>query len=191
MKFFSKRSNAFIIAVVVVVLVTVFGVRRSAGAEAQKVIDEFSSGDASIQSQLGVRTASSLNMYSIYTNYRDTDNDLDSAAETLRSTRSDLAWLMESGTDNGSLFKANEALQSAGEDYYAMLSSLGSITSEDSDYLQNDYGRFNNAQRAIGSSTYNSSVLEFNRAVLSSFPLTLFRSPGIPGIAIEIPELFA
>ena len=192
MKFFSKRRNAFLIAVIVVVLVTVFGVRRSAGTQAQKVIDEFSSGSSSIQSQLDMRTSASLRMYSIYRDgYRDLDSDLDTAAETLRSRRSELTDLMDSGAGASSLFRANEALQSAGEDCYAILSSLDEISDNDATNLDNDYSTFNNAQRVIGTSTYNSSVQEFSRTVLATFPLTLFRNPGIPGLAIETPELFA
>lgn len=192
MKFFSKRRNAFIIAAIVVVLVTVFGVKRSATAQAREVIGEFSSGSSSIQSQLDSRASSSMRMYSIYnSSYRDVSRDLDTAAETLRGKRSDLTELMDGHAGASALFQANEALQSAGEDYYAILSNLESIADEDMNNLNSDYSSFNNAQRVIGTSSYNSSVQEFHRTVLSSFPLTLFRTTGISWLSIETPELFA
>jgi len=182
MNFFKKRRNAFIIAVLAVVLSLTFGSARSADAEAQKVLDKFSSGNGSILSQLQTRRNCAMNMYTIAQLYSGTD--LESAAMDLQSARNDLSILLESGAGASRLYVSNESLQTAAVKYYEILSERNDISRSDLSDLDSDYSTFLNAQRVIGESDYNQYVREFNNNVLDFFPLNLIKS------MITTPELF-
>lgn len=183
MKFLKKRRNASIIAVITVIFSILFGSARSAGTEARRVTDLFFAGNGNIYSQLQMKTNSAMSMLTIASSYG--GSDLESAAENLRSSRNELLALMESDAGVSALYKANDKLQSAGEDFRTALSSRDDITEKDSNNLKNDYSTFLNAQRVMEESGYNEAVKEFDRTVLSIFPLNLLK------VLIKTPELFS
>lgn len=192
MSIFKKRSVAFTIAVVAVILFSLIGIHRSAGAKAQAVLDEFSTGKESISSQLENRASAAMRIYSTYnTHYKNENSKLDSAGQSLLEKRNTLKELLDSGAGATNLYAANKELTNAAESCYEQLRSLSGISQEHLSNLEGDYKTMLNAQAVIENSSYNNSVLAYNEKVLASFPLTLFKSPGIPGISIETPELFA
>lgn len=184
MEFFKNRKNAIFIAVIVVIFSILFGSFRSARSEAQKVIDQFSNSDRSIYSQLMGRCDLAMQMFSTASSYN--GSEIEEAAENLRSKRSALITLLDTDSGASSLYQANNELQLAGEELYNTLSVRDDISDYDLKNLNDDFSTFQSAQRAaIEDSEYNDLVREFNRSVLSFFPLNMIKA------IITTPELFA
>ena len=182
-----NRRVAVIIAIIVILLSTVFGVNRSLGEKAAEVRDLFENGvydqnqrysRRSIASQLRVRSDASLGLLSISSSH----SLLEDEVKTLRSARDQL--LTASGP--GAKYDADEAMGRAFSDLYDKLSTV----SDDVDSATRaDYylSQMQGAARVIESSGYNEAVRAFDRSVMSVFPINFLKRISF----VQDPELFA
>ena len=187
MAIFRKRSVATVIAIVVVCLATLMSVHRSLGSASRKIADSFYDGvtydgylHKSIYSQLELRSGAAAGLAAIGANY----NELETDTDTLRTARNNLAATMDGG-DIAAMYKANAQLQTACD---AFLTAAGnaSLSSRDSDGVEQYRSTLNGAQSVIAEAGYNESVRAFQRSHLERFPASLLA----PLAGIEPPVLF-
>ncbi len=192
MEFFKKRRNAILIAVVVIVLATVFGVHRSLSSAIRKVEDGFADGVfsetlgyqlPSIESQLRVQSNAGTNMLTIGAKY----GAVSAETQALREARLSLQELLEGDAGPSLLYDADQRFVEAAEALYRALSALDDLTAADRADLETDYGNITGAARVIANSEYNDSVRAFQRDVLGVFPTNLLRHIAF----VDGPELFA
>ncbi len=122
MEALKKRSTAMIIAVIVIIFGTLFGVHRSVGAQTKKIEAMFYNGvfleeenytQTSIDSQLNKRETAALGLVTVANHY----DALEDKTESLRQVR---IALLDAETIPRK-YAANEAMQSACEALYGAL----------------------------------------------------------------------
>jgi len=184
MKHLKKRSVACLIAAIVVVVFGLFGMYRSASAQAKTVKSTFTDGNYCITFQLQSRCANASSMYTLGVTALGSG---DESAEAMRTARADLYGAIAAGAEPSELYQLNLALQEAVELYYAHLGNASALAEDKRSALDEDYKNFKSAQRVIEADSYNSSVWDYQDRVLATFPLTVFRAI----LPISEPELFA
>ncbi len=192
-KFFTSRSGAAIVAVVVVLLSTYFGAMKSLNIDARAVADGFSDGvfykDAegnsylhkSIRSQLVSRSEAGLNMASVARNYPEVEEEA-AALRTAANTMRDLIYT-EAGPR--ALYDANVKLESAFQALSSRMDAL-EMDQRDRENVAADRLVMKESAEIIDESGYNESVRRFDREVLSIFPTSFFKDICF----IREPELF-
>jgi hypothetical protein len=183
--FFKKRSTATVIAVILMAVFLLVGVRRSLGSAADKVSESFYSGvydttekytRPGIGDLLDERINASLGLISLASGY-----DLTDEADALRTSRESLM-SAESLHDK---YEANEKLTA---DFDALYTALdGQSLSENDRSAAEDYNSVMVSTAAlIESSGYNEAVESFVSGTLKKFPtVILWRLAGV-----SKPEMF-
>ncbi|SHI05971.1 hypothetical protein SAMN02745823_02151 [Sporobacter termitidis DSM 10068] len=185
MAIFKRRSTAALIALIVVVLGTLFGVHRSVGGETAKIEAQFYSGvylkdekytQPSIQSQLDKRNPAALGLVSVASNYP----ELKDMTDALRSAQHELA-------DAGTIpekYAANEKMQAA---YVKLNAALAQRELKDNEKASaaSYAGTLDGAQSVIGKSAYNSQV-EALRNKLRGFPVNILKNLAF----VQYPDYF-
>ncbi len=185
MSVLKKRSTAALIAAVVIILGTLFGVHRSIAAQTQQIESMFNDGiyladeaylQPSIREQLDERAFSALGLVTIANHY----DGLDEQADAVRQARNMLL-----DTDSiAAKYEANIRLQTAVETLYAAMTAQG-IGADDTDAADAYAYTFNGAQGVIDHSAYNYVVAEF-RDELSAFPVNAIKILAF----VRVPEYF-
>jgi hypothetical protein len=186
---FKKRSTAALVAVVVIVLGTLFGVHRSISSQTAKIEKMFYNGvtvtdsvtkstyvQPSIQSQLDKRQNAAMGLVSVASNY----GDLKDLTDTLRSARLELV----DATSIPAKFTANEKMQAAYVRLYSALSQHGLKDNEKASSMS--YAEtLNGAQGVIEKSDYNKQVTAFRRS-LNGFPVNILKNLAF----VKYPDAF-
>lgn len=179
-----KRSTAALIAFIVIVFGTLFGVHRSVGSETAKIEKQFFSGvylkdeeylQPSIQSQLDKRATAALGLISL-------GFELEAAAGPageLRDARNELL----SAKTISDKYIANEKLQKAYKALVAAMPEGGPAGKTEA--LRSYTATMDGAQGVIEKSAYNGLVSEFRRR-LNSFPVNILKILAF----VKYPEYF-
>lgn len=184
-----KRSSAIIVALVVIILGTLFGVHRSIGSETAKIETLFYKGvylkdekytQPSIQSLLDERSTAALGLVTIGMKYSE-DQNIQMLTDSLREARLQLLdaktiWLK---------FAANEKLQGRYKTLYTALEQF-SLDDNALSALQNYASTLDGAQGVIQKSDYNRMVSEFRNNVLGDFPVNILKNLAF----VKYPEYF-
>ena len=188
MELLKKRSVAIIIAVLIVLLSTVYSVNRTLGAKADAVGDGFYSGayyegyvHKSIASQLEARVDTASALLAVAADY----SGLSGECASLRAARDGLEGMLEGEGGVASLYDANAELETAFRALYSELLAAGP-SDRDRDSAELYEFDFSGAQRVIANSGYNESVREFRRDVLGEFPAGFLARVSF----VSAPELF-
>lgn len=169
------RSTATAIAVVIVILATIFGVHRSVNAQVKKAENAFFTGvyledegyyEKSIESQLEQRANAANGILSIAAgidSIKDETDDLRKARESLLEA-----------TKYSAKYNANEKLQKAYEKLLPVLEKQ-EFPENMSSALKSYCTTMNGAQTVIERSHYNDSIDEFKHDTLGTFPVSLLK----------------
>ncbi len=175
MEIFEKRSTAFIVAVLIIIFGTLFGVHRSIGAETRKIEAMFYDGvyledeqytQPGIGEKLDERATAALGLITVASHY----DALSDKTEGLRETRLEL---MDAGTISDK-YEANEKMQSSYETLYAEL-TLQSLTDSEAAAAESYASTLDGAQGVIEKSAYNDMVSSF-RQELGTFPVVVLKN---------------
>ncbi|MDO4750021.1 MAG: hypothetical protein Q4A39_04175 [Eubacteriales bacterium] len=187
MEIFRKKIVAVPIALVVVLLSTIFSVNRTLGAACQEVEAGFHSGVVyegykrpSIESHLDLRLNRAATIISIAVNY----DELQDHTDYIRNTREALLHALERGSVR-SCYTANEMLQEAVTGW-ALAAEDTMFTEREAMILDTCLSDFTESARAITESGYNESVMEFIRTTYDVFPTRILAA--ISGV--DAPEYF-
>lgn len=181
-----KRSSAILIAVIVIILGTLFGVHRSVGSETSKIEAQFYNGvylkqenytQPGINAQLEKRADAVLGLVTIANKF----SDLASLTSSLRQARQEL--LDADGiTDK---YLANEKIQTAYKELSVSLSRM-SLSSTEMAATTKYSQTLDGAQSAIKNSDYNKVVGEFRTGTLGAFPVNILKNLAF----VKYPEYF-
>ncbi|NCB50904.1 MAG: hypothetical protein EOM54_03325 [Clostridia bacterium] len=181
MKFFKNRAVAVLLAIIVVAGSIFANTFIRLTEECQKVEDGFytsDTGSKNIYAYLGSRLDASNGLWTILINH-----DAEAAA-SLNQARSALLDAYDN-RDISDMYGANSELEKAFNEAMSVISGY-TLTSLESDAL-NDYTIiFDGAQRMIDQNSYNSGVLEFMRTTYNKFPAVLLASL----LGVQAPELY-
>jgi len=181
MKFFKNRAIAVLLAIFVVAGTVFTNTLVKMTEECQQIEDGFytsESGAKSIYTYLSSRLDASNGLWTLLINH-----DAEAAA-SLNQARSGLLDAYDA-RDISDMYAANSELETAFTEAVSVLSGY-TLSSSESDAL-NDYTiTFDGAQRMIDQNAYNSDVLEFMRTTYNKFPAALLTSL----LGIEAPELY-
>lgn len=181
MKFFKNRAVAVLLAILVIAGTIFTNTLVRMTEECQQVEDGFftsESGSKSIYAYLSSRLDAANGLWTILINH-----DAEAAA-SLNQARSGLLDAYDA-RDISEMYAANSELETAFSEAVSTLSGY-TLSSSESDAL-NDYTiTFDGAQRMIDQSDYNGDVLEFMRTTYNRFPATLLTSL----LGIDAPELY-
>jgi len=192
-KFFTGRTGAIVLAVVIILLSTYFGAYRSLTVKVGEISDGFNEGvyytddsgetyqHKSIRSQLINRSEASINLASV----ADTFEDAAEEADDLRKAYNNLRNLLYSDGTPAELCAANKELTVAFDALHAVLSGE-ELDSKDAKRITEYKQEMDGAAGTIETSGYNESVREFNRTTLSVFPTNILKSICF----VDAPELF-
>jgi hypothetical protein len=163
MKILKKRSTAVVIVVILGVLFTLFGARRSLDRAAKNIESLFYNGvgsETSIQTYLDNEFKEAKVIYSTASRYLDDD--------TVSGFRAAYNALYNAETINEKYI----CYRTLKEEFSSLTQSMGSVDLEDSvkDYYSTHVTNMVNIQRMIDSSSYNEKVSEFENTVLKAFP---------------------
>ena len=180
-----KRSTAVLIAVVVILLGTLFGVHRSVNKETAKIDAQFYNGvylkDAkytqpSIQSQLDKRADAALGLLSVAHQYV----YLDDAAQKLRAAREAL---LDADTISEK-YAANSKLENAWKQVYE---SLVAHADDVPPSIESYVSTLSGAQGIIEKSDYNNTVNDFRSGTLGAFPINILKHLAL----VDYPAYFS
>jgi hypothetical protein len=179
-----KRSTAILIAVIVIIFGTLFGVHRSVNKETANIEARFHDGvylkdekytQPSIQSQLDKRADAALGLLSVANKYV----FLQEMTQQLREAREELL-------DAGSIIgknAANEKLENAWKQVYETLTAHGDdVPASVEGYISTLKG----AQSVIEKSSYNENVRDFRNGTLTAFPVNILKNLAF----VDYPEYF-
>jgi len=181
-----KRSTAALIAFIVIVFGTLFGVHRSVGSETAKIEKQFYNGvylkdegylQPGIQPQLDKRATAALGLISL-----GSDMELEAAAgptQALREARNELL----SAKTIADKYIANEKLQKAYKALVAAMPEGG--PAENAEAFKSYAATMDGAQGMIEKSAYNGLVSAFRRR-LNSFPVNILKNLAF----VKYPEYF-
>lgn len=169
MDFLKKRSIAFTVFIIVIVLATVFGVNRSLSSLAGNIEDLFYNGVGG-ETPINTYLANRINAAKMVTIIADSYPELKQSRDRLYNAYNDL---YEAETISEK-FSANEEMQEAFTELYSALIESDTISSKHYEDISSYADTINNTQDKIGRSSYNSKVDEYDK-ILSSFPVLLFR----------------
>ena len=170
-----NRSAATVIAVVVVVLATLFGVHRSVNAQVTKAENAFYTGvyleddgyyEKSIMSQLDQRTQAANGLLSIASGV----DGLKSETDDLRKAREEL---LNAHRFSG-MYDANEKLQKAYEKLLPVLEKQ-ELPENMAEALRSYSATMDGAQTVIARSSYNDFIDDFKKDTLGAFPVSLLK----------------
>lgn len=188
MEILKKRSMAWLVAIVIIIAGTLFGVHRSVDRETAKIEAQFYDGvyiesenytEPSIQQHLDRRLTAALGMITIAAKYE--DSEISKLADALRQSRLELI----SAQSIASKYVANQKLEEAYRALQALL--LKSDMTDSVKTALDSYARtLSGAQKTILGSRYNALAGDFGDELTSSFPVNVFRLLGI----VNAPELF-
>lgn len=181
-----KRSSAVLIAAIVIILGTLFGVHRSVNSETAKIEAQFYDGvylktekytQPSISSQLDKRVDAALGLVTIANKY----GDLSGVTDDLRQARQEIL-----GADSiAAKFSANEKMQTAYQKLSAALDQMSLSTNEMAAASQYR-GTLDGAQGVIQKSAYNSLVSDYRNSALGAFPVNILKNLAF----VKYPEYF-
>lgn len=181
MKLLKNRAVAVLLAVVVVAGSTFTNALIRMTEECQRIEDGFytsETGAKSIYAYLGSRLDAANGLWTILINH-----DAEAAA-SLNQARSGLLDAYDD-RDISDMYDANSDLENAFDEAVSALSGY-TLSTLESDAL-NDYTiTFDGAQRMIDQNAYNSGVLEFMRSTYNKFPAVLLASL----LGIDAPEMY-
>ncbi len=192
-KFFKSRSGAIVIAVVVILLSTYFGIYRSLSVAVREVSDGFDAGvtytdesgntylHKSIRSQLKNKTEAGMSLASI----ADIFPDIEDEANALRNAYNTMRDLIYNDGTPSELFTADKELTATFNALYAVL-PIDELDSKDIKRMEECKTTMSGADGEIETSGYNEAVREFDRKVLSVFPTNILKNICF----VEPPELF-
>jgi len=181
MKILKSRGAAAAIAVIIVVLATLFGVHRSVGAQIEKLEQTFYDGvyiekgdytETSIASQLAQRSNAANGLVSVAGGF----DALQAETKAMREARNSLI----EAERISEMYDANIMLQDAYEALYPLL--LDQDLSENQRAAAENYrSTMDGAQAVIDRSAYNEAVEEFESGILGAFPVNLLKYPAFAG----------
>ena len=192
-KFLTSRVGAIVLAVVIILLSTYFGVYRSLTVASGEIADGFSDGvtytdesgntylHKSIRSQLINRSEASINLASV----ADTFDEAALEANELRLAYNEMRNLLYNDGTPSELCAADKTLGSAFNELYAILSNLD-LDTKDAKRIEEYKTEMDGAAGEIATSGYNESVREFSRTTLSVFPTNILKNICF----VSEPELF-
>lgn len=175
MKLVKKRRLAVIIAVVIVLLSTLFGVHRSLIELSYKVEELFYTGvDKSgigIDDDLLKRLEYSYNLVSYARKYGGCETE----ADAVLSAREQLS----AANSPGAKYSANSELTNTALALYDKLNE-GSLSEKDFTYVKSQYNNLLSRNDTIAheAGLYNQKVREFNNDTLGEFPINFLRYPA-------------
>lgn len=192
-KFFSKRSGAITIAILVILLSTYFGAYRSLGVAVREIKDGFSDGvtytddsgstylHKSVRSQLINRAEASTSLVSLANNFP----EVEAETAALRSASNNIKGLIYGNGTPSELCSANKELDRC---FYALFSEIENLELDGRDKTNLDAvkNEMSGAAGEIENSGYNESVRAFDRNTLSVFPTNIIKKICF----IDNPELF-
>lgn len=190
MSFLKKRSGAVLAAVIIIILSSFFAANRSLSEKVREINDLFMTGvydtnvgyrQKSIKSQLDVRSAASLNLISVGSNFKEAEKE----TERLREARSVLQNGLFKAFGPDKLYNQNKDLQTAFDALYTKLSAI-SLDANARSLAEESKSRMVNAAGMIEKSGYNEAVREFNRKVMAAFPTNYISQFAM----VRGPELF-
>lgn len=179
-----NRSSAVLVAVVVIILGTLYGVHRSVGSETSKIEAQFYSGvylkdekytQPSIDAQLNKRADAALGLLSVGNKYVFASE----IAESLRAARQEL---LDADSIMGK-YNANLELEKAWKQLYETLTAHADDLPAAVDSYVTTLG---GAQSVIDKSAYNQSVAEFRNGALGAFPVNILKNLAF----VKYPEYF-
>jgi hypothetical protein len=166
------RKVAIVIAVIVVILATLFGVHRSVGAAVRDIEEQFYTGVRSageytgIGQQLEARCTAALGLVTVAENYA----GLTDETEALRSARETLIDA-ESITEK---YGADKNMQAAYEVLYAALTAED-LSDRDSAAVEKYATNMDGAREVIQNSAYNALVSQFIHQTMNGFPVKFLK----------------
>lgn len=179
-----KRSSAVIIAVIVVILGTLFGVHRSVNSETAKIEALFYKGvylkdekytQSSIDAQLKKRADAALGLLTVAKNY----TFLTDLAQELREARE---LLLDADTISEK-YLANAKLESSYKQMFeALIVHADDVPASVESYVSTLRG----AEGVIENSDYNKMVSEFRNSTLGAFPVNILKNLAF----VKYPEYF-
>jgi hypothetical protein len=188
MAIFKKHSTACIVAALIIVFGTLFGVHRSVEAQTRKIEAMFYDGvylkdekytQPGIGEQLDARATAALGLVTVGAQFGD-DHNMPELTDALRQAR--LA-LMDAETIPEK-YLANKTMQSAYEALYLEIMRYD-LTGTTLAAVQSYAETFDGAQSMIDRSAYNDAVSSF-RQELRAFPVGILRNLAY----VTVPEYF-
>lgn len=185
----NKRSKAILLAVLVVIVGTLFGVHRSVGSESKKIEAQFYNGvylvdedytQPSINAQLKKRGDAALGLVTIGSKFGDIHN-IPELTNALRQSRV----LLLDAKSIPDKFAANEKLQTAYRALYDALFQFDMVESALT-AVKKYASVLDGAQGAIKKSDYNRMVSEFMNGTLGTFPVNTLKKLAF----VKYPEYF-
>jgi hypothetical protein len=189
MTYFKKRSSAIVIAVIVVIFGTLFGVHRSVNSQTAKVEMLFYNGvymtdknytQPSIESQLEKRADAALGLVTVGAKFGDVDQ-IPALTDALRQSR----LVLVDAESISEKYAANEKMQAA---YTALYNALFQFDMTESTLaaVKSYASVLDGAQGVIQKSDYNRMVSEYIGSALGAFPVNILKNLAF----VQYPEYF-
>lgn len=170
-----KRSTAVLIAVVVIVIGTLFGVHRSVDGQTDKIEALFYSGvyitdekytQPSIDSQLKKRDTAALGLVTVANNY--------SGLKTLTNALQEARLALDNASTIPEKYTANEKMQAAYKSLYASLTQQN-LKANEKTSSDSYASTLDGAQGVIEQSNYDGVVSDYIRT-LDAFPVNILKN---------------